>query len=390
MAFAEWTKDEAGLIERARGLAPLIRECRESIERERKLPRPLVEAMDATGIFQAYVPRELGGLEVRPHAMIESAEWIAREDGSAAWIAVICGSQGLYLSRLAPKEAHTILGAGGHGIAGSLSPEGRGAIAPGGYQVSGRWRFASGCDQSAWLMAPAVLMGDDGPLRNEQGLPRTRVMLLPKEQCTVLDTWDVGGLKGTGSHDFTVDAASVPEEYSFDQSEPGRYAGAMFRLTVLQALAGIQGVCFGLARGAIAELVRLAAEKRPLLSRSALRERPAVQLQVAEAEALVSSAKAWVKESLDETMAGAEAGRPSTLDERIRRRLSAWHAAQSSARAVRLMYEASGTTGIYTSSPLERAFRDVHVATQHVTVSAAAHEASGRALLGLEPGSPLV
>ena len=387
----EWSEGERSVIEAAQGLRPLVRERREAIERERRLPDDLVDGMAQAGIFSTYLPAELGGLQIRPRAALEVIEAIAREDGSAGWNAAICGSQGLYLSRLAPGPARTVLASGGRGIAGSFGPEGKAVAEGGGYRLNGRWRFASGMHQSAWLMAPAVLIGDDGPLRDEAGNVRTRVMLLPKEQATLLDTWDVGGMRGTGSHDFTLEDVFVPEEFTFGPMDAGLYGGALYRVPILMAFgAGIPGACLGIARGAIDELVRLAAEKRPTLSRSALRERPSVQLQVAEAETMVRAARLFLEQALDSTWRQAEDGLAASIEDRAVRRLAMWNAGRSSAVAVRLMYEAAGTTAIYATSPLERAFRDIHVAAQHVTIGPMAQEAAGRALLGLDPGSPFV
>lgn len=384
---------EQAVIDGARALAPVIRECRDEMERARRLPGALVDAMAAAGVFAAYVPRELGGLEIRPRAFLEMVEAIAREDGSAGWNAAICGVSGVYLSRLDPTEAREVLDGGFHGVAGSFNPaQGRMAGRDGGYVVSGRWGFASGCDGAAWMMAPGMLFEAGEPIRDDGGNVRTRIALLPKERCEIIDTWDVGGMRATGSHDFALADHYVPGEYTFAPGDPGKYRGPLYRIPILTAFGpGVAGTCLGIARGAITELARLAAEKRPLMSRALLRERPAVQLQMAEAEALVQSARLLLVAAIDGMWAEALAGHaPPSLDARLRQRLAAWNAARSALRATRLMYEAAGTTAVYSSSPLDRALRDVTVATQHATVSAAAQETVGRVLLGLEPNTPLV
>jgi len=349
--------------------------------------------MSAAGVFQMYVPRELGGLEIHPLTFIQAVMAIAAEDGSAGWNAMICGVQGVYLSRLERPQAEEILASGTAGIAGSFNPaEGRATVEGDGYRLSGHWRFASGCHQALWMMAPAVVVdGAGAPLRDEMGQPLTRIALVPKEHCTILDTWDVGGLRGTDSNDFTLDGRLVPGAFTFDRAAPGQYAGPLYRLPILLAFGpGVASTCLGIARGAITEFQRLGAEKRPTSSTGLLRERVGAQLHAAEAEALVESARLFLMDGVGAMFRCAEAGETPSLDVRMRQRLAAWNASRSAARAVRLIYEQAGTSALYATNPLERAFRDVHAAGQHMAVGLAVQEAAGRVVLGMDPGSPLI
>lgn len=382
--------EETAFVARVRALQPLVIAHRDESEAERRLSPPVVDAMAEAGIFAMYVPRELGGLEVHPLALFEAIEALACADGSAGWNGMILGVGGVYVSRLTPEPARTVLADDWRGIAGAFTPQGQAEAVDGGYRLRGRWTFASGCHAAAWMMAPAVLVRDGAALKDEAGNPRIVTALLPKSACCVLDTWHTGGLRGTGSNDFTVDDAFVPAEFTFAPTDPGRYSGALYRLPIMAAFGpGISATCLGLARASIDALVALATDKKPRLSRLPLRERLEAQLAVAEAEALYLSARLFVREAIADVFASAVAEVPPSLELRTRQRLAAWHTARSCVRAVQLMYETAGTSALYESSPIERAFRDVHAAARHVAVATAAQEAAGRALFGLDPG-PLI
>jgi alkylation response protein AidB-like acyl-CoA dehydrogenase len=384
---------ERQFIAAAQGVVPLVHACRDEIERERELPGELVRALADAGFFRMYVPAELGGLEVHPAAMMEAVEAVAAADGSAGWIAALCGSEGLYLARLPPESARAILASGTPGIAGSFNAgEGRAVAESGGYRVTGRWRFGSGCRQATWMMAAGARKDASGnPALDAAGRPAVTVSLFPRERCTIFDTWYAGGLRGSGSHDFALDDYHTPEEFTFGFETPSPYRGALYRMPILVAFGpGVATVSLGIARGAITELQRLAAVKRPMLSAALLRDRTTAQLAVAEAEALVRSARLFLLDAVGAAWAAANEGREVSLLERASQRLASWHAAQSATRAVRLMYEAAGTSAVLASNPIERAIRDVEAASLHVTVAPSLQEAAGRVLLGLESGTPLI
>jgi len=228
--------------------------------------------------------------------------------------------------------------------------------------------------------------------RRPSGAPDARLMLFPAGEARIIDTWTVAGLRGTGSHDIAVEDLFVPHERSFSLvTDPSLHARPLYAFPMFGLLAlGIAAVTLGIARGAIDDLVELAGAKTPTYSRRLLGERATVQADVARAEAVLGSARALVFETIDEAWARAQSDGAIDVRARARLRLAAAHAATAAARAVDLMYDAGGGTVVYASSPLQRRFRDVHVATQHVLVAPATLELVGRILLGLESDTTML
>jgi len=205
-----------------------------------------------------------------------------------------------------------------------------------------------------------------------------------RDQVRILDTWHTGGLRGTGSHDFEVSDAFVPEGRSVLLGAKPRCAGPLYRFPVFGLLAlGVCAVTLGISRRALDELVALAGAKLPSGSSRNLASRPVVQRQVGEAEAALRSARAYVYGAVDAAWQIASRGESLPLETRADLRLAAVNAAWSAARAVDLAYHAAGGTSVYDASPLSRCFRDIHVATQHIMVAQPIFEVVGRVTLGL-------
>jgi alkylation response protein AidB-like acyl-CoA dehydrogenase len=265
---------------------------------------------------------------------------------------------------------------------GVFAPMGRARRTADGWQVSGRWPFGSGCEHSEWRMGGVLVSDGEGVEMLPSGVPHVRSILFHADETEILDTWSVSGLRGTGSHDFTVAERTVPRErcFSFFTDEP-RCTAPLYRLPFFGVLAsGVAATALGIARGAIDALVALATKKQPVGAKRTVAHRELVQLDVARAEARWSAARALHYDAV----AAASAAPAGDLDARARLRLAACHAATESAAAVDLAYHAAGATAIYDTHPLQRHFRDVHVATQHVMVSPQVATTVGRILLGLD------
>jgi alkylation response protein AidB-like acyl-CoA dehydrogenase len=360
-------------------LVPRIRAAADEIEAGRRVPLPLVHALADTGVFRLCVPRALGGGEAHPNQLVDAIETIAAADGSAGWVAMIGATTGVVAGYLADAVAREIYGGDPRVVTGGVfAPRGTAVPEGDGYRVSGRWPFASGSEHCAWLMG-GCLVRDGGP-------PRARMMLFPASAARILDTWNVAGLRGSGSHDMTVEGLLVPAERSVSIiDDRPRATGPLYAFPVFGLLAiGIAAVALGIARAAVDELVRLACEKTPQGSRRTLAERGVLQADVARAEALVRAGRAFLREAVDGAWAAAEVGGTIGLAERARLRLAATHATANAAHATDLVYTAGGGTSVYATSPLQRCFRDVHVATQHIMVAGPTWELAGRVLLGLD------
>jgi alkylation response protein AidB-like acyl-CoA dehydrogenase len=376
------------LIEAARALAGPIFAARDQIEADRQLPAPLVAAMADAGLFRMLVPAALGGAELDPASYLRVVEELARVDGSAGWSVMICSNSAVASGYIGPAAAREIFGDPRAIVGGSFIPRGRAVAVAGGYRLSGRWTMASGSPHCTWLTAGGAVFDGDRPRVRADGLAESVVAFVPREDCRIIDTWSVGGLRGTASHDFEVGEVFVPAERTFNVRWRAAQPGPLYAFPLISLLAcSVSSVTLGIARGAIDALVALAGTKVPIASQELLRERASVQEQVGRAEALLGSGRAFLFEAVEAVWREVVAGREVSPAERARARLAAVHAATSASAAVDLMYTAGGTSSIYTSSPLERAFRDVHTATKQFLIQEQHYGTVGRVLLGMElPG----
>ncbi|HLZ69944.1 MAG TPA: acyl-CoA dehydrogenase family protein [Dehalococcoidia bacterium] len=387
------TTTATDLLRAARELAPRVRELAEASEQERDMTPALVEALRAPGLWDATKPAALGGPELELPDFLRIIEELSRADGSTGWTYMIGATTG-YLSAFFPEQTTRDLYARYPDLiaGGSIVPRGKAVRVEGGYRISGRFPFGSGIRHTQLMGCGCVVFDGEAPRLGPLGLPEAIMALLPTADYQILDTWHVSGLRGTGSTDFAIADAFVPEEYCM-QAFVGRpqRPEALYQYPLISFLAAeVAPVGLGIARHAIEALGELAQAKTPTGQTSLLRERAAVQADLARAEALVRSARAFLYETAEETWAMTCAG--EMLDERVRAlvRLAATTAVLQSAQAVDLLYNAGGATSIYESSPLERCFRDVHALTQHVIVQQPTLETVGKVLLGVELGPALL
>jgi indole-3-acetate monooxygenase len=377
------------LIERARDLAPTIRSCRDQVDAARQIPERLVCELRTAGMFRLLVPAELGGYELDPITFAKIIEEIAAVDGATGWVVSVGAVGGLFAGYMDRGTAREIYGTDSDAIvAGGINPSGKAVAVDGGYVVSGQWGFGSGIQHASWVYGNCVVHDGDRPRLNEAGAPELRVMLFPATECQIQDTWHTGGLRGTGSHDFRVHDIFVPAERSLTAfAGAATQQGLLYKYPFSLFAVLIAAVPLGIARGAIAALIDLARAKKPTGSQVLLRERPSAQEAVARAEAMYRSGRAFLFEAIESMK--DEIGRTgrASMKTRLDLRLACTQAAQNSVNAVDLMSNTGGATSIYSTSLLERAFRDVHTAIQHIAVTPMSFELSGRVLFGLDPGT---
>ena len=344
------------------------------IEELRRLPDDIASALVDTGLFRAWVPARYGGAEADVPTVLDAIEELAFHDGSTGWCGMIGATSALAAAYLPPDWGEKIYGDPRAVTGGYAMPAGRARPVDGGLLVTGRWQWGSFSHHCTWLGGGCFVEGGGTPF-----------VFFEPDEVELLDTWYVAGLKGTGSTDYRVDDVLVPEGrwVQFLGGTPIVDA-PLYRFPFIAALAlGICSVSLGLARRAQAELVALATEKRPAESSRLLAERPAVQADVARAEAAHRSARAFVREAVEEAWSAAAGGGPLDDEHKRRLRLAATDATWRSAAAVDLLYHAGGGTSIRESSPLQRVFRDMHTVTQHGIVAARTYEPVGRMALGL-------
>ena len=336
---------------------------------------PVVERIVDAGLFRLWVPRSVDAPELPLPPALEVFEAASRLDGSFGWAVTIGTGGGLFAAFLEPATAAEVFGPREAVIAGSGSPRGTAKPVDSGYLAGGRWAFASGAHYATWFTANCVLEGERRA--DSDGGPVIRAMTFPASEAEIIETWEPAGMRGTGSHDFQCRLSSlVPLRRTFSvfddtPCEPGplyRYPFA----SIAEISFGAVGL--GIGRHAIDEFMALAGSHRSLYSGELLRDRQAVRARLGEAEALVSSARAWFYEVARSSWETVVRGDPLAVDEAARVALASTHATASAARACQLLYEAAGSASLAAGSPLARAWRDVHALTQHAAVSPLGYE----------------
>jgi len=368
----------------ARALAPRIRAAREEIEQGRQIPRWLMQELIDARIFRMWVPRAYGGDEIDIVAFVGVNEELARNDGAVAWAAMNLAVWSGVVAYLPADEARAILASADTvvGGTGNVKPGSKAVQVEGGYQLTGRWGFGSGIHHTNFMFVACPIWDGETPRCTPEEAPVRRFLLIPTGALALQDNWYVGGMRGTGSCDFTVTDLFVPEERSAPAPFSPNAVSPLYRIPQLSFFAlSTCGTAFGLARAAIDALVELAQAKTPAGQTSLLRERAAVQADVARAEALLRAGRAFVGEVSRELWEAALRGDEFTPEQQAIGRLAATHAVQSATQAVDLMYNAAGATAIYESSPLERCFRDIHAIAQIGLIAAPSLETVGQALL---------
>ncbi len=380
--------DLAGTLEAVRALAPRVREASAAIERECRLPAWLVQALKEAGVIRMAMPRAWGGPELDPLRQLEVVEELARADSAVGWCAMM-GSHGGYYSAFLEdsvgRQLHRDLD---HVIAGLLAPMGRADVVPGGYRITGRWSFGSGC-QHAELLVGGVMVFDGGtPRLDDTGAREWRIAYLPRERCEFLEAWHTLGLRGTGSHDYVATDLFVPTEHTFSFQQPPRRSGPLYVLPGM-FMSNMTGVPLGIARAALDSFTELAAEERMVPGMSLARTRPRLQAAMAQAVAMVGSARAYMVDTLGELWRTLCAGDLPSQRQQGTYRLAVLHAFRASRDAVQILFDTVGGSAFYTRGPLERHLRDVQAASHHLTTQLKTYEPVGRMLLGLEPDMPL-
>jgi alkylation response protein AidB-like acyl-CoA dehydrogenase len=378
-------------LRRARDFARELAAAAGEIEHRRELPEPVVAGLVERGFFRMLLPRSLGGAELLPAQFVPVIEEIAKSDASTAWCLNQASGCAMTAAYLEPEAACEIFG-GPRGILAWGPGPGTARVVEGGYRVTATWSFASGSHHATWLGCHVPIIAADGtPLLSPNGSPVVRTMLFPKSSARMTDIWHVIGLKGTGSDRYSVEDLFVPYHRSATRDdETRREKGLLYRFSSLQLYAaGFAGVAMGIARSALDAFLELAHDKVPFRAGGALRDNYLVQSQVAQAEARLTAARAFLLGSLEEITAEVARAGHITLDQRMAIRLASTFAIHQSLQVVDTAYHAAGSTAIFEENPFERRFRDIHTVSQQIQGRQEHFETVGQYLLGLEPGSTM-
>ena len=379
------------LLDKVAKLDPLIRGHADEAERERRLSKPVAEALRDAGFFRMFRPLARGGLELDPVSAFRVIEALAHSESASGWNVQIANASepfGAWFSSAVTREA---LGSEHAVMAGAFNPPRRAVPVEGGYRLSGKTPFNSNCHNATCFIGLAGVYEGDAPRLDDAGTPITLLTLFPTEDARIVENWDTLGMCGTGSHDVSVEEIFVPEERAvpfLPLTQPSEgYEGPFYRLSVWPSVACQAAPSLGIAQAALDDLVALGM-KVPAYTQRSLRDRSVVQLQLAQAAGKLGAARAFFHATYDDAWRIVQSGRGLEMRERAKCQLAASHAVTASAEAVDLVHACVGASGIRNDQRFQKYFRDIHVITQHAFVCASRLESVGQVMLDLEPDWP--
>jgi alkylation response protein AidB-like acyl-CoA dehydrogenase len=387
------------LVRAAAGLQPLLRELHDEIEREQRFPRALVEKMREAGLYRMVIPRSLGGYQADALTYLRAVELMAEGCGSVGWNLANNGIVQLVSLGLPDEGVHEIYAQGPSTPGAGTAVQGGGQAVPveGGYRVTGRWSFGSGSPEASWMLGSFQILDNGQPRVSPEGKPLYwRGFFSRAEVEIVPGSWDVTGLRGTGSFDWTVSNVFLPERRTMVHAgvpldnQWDRWPGVTYSLPT-QCWIGPHhsAVITGIARAGIDALIELAGGKTPRGRTGLLCDNPQVQDAVGRADAILNAGRAYRSAMITELWNTIAGGGETTLEQRARCRLASTYAADSARQAIDLVYRHGGSTSFKRDSRLAECWRDLHTVGQTVTLAPEWYPIGGRVYLGIDPGPRL-
>ena len=382
-------------VERVRRITPLLRGESVAIEKARRLTPAALEAVHAQGLYLALLPKAYGGDEAAPADAVLMVEALAQADASVTWCvgqAAVCAMSVAYVQ---PHVAQTIWGADPRGVlAWGFNQGARAKQVEGGYIVTGQWGFGSGGHHATWLGGHCHVELPDGTLQKDaNGNLLERTMLFRQSQVEWQENWNVIGLKGTGSDTYRVKDLFVPADFTVrrDLDEERIFHAPLYQFSTTNMYAScFAGVMLGIARRMLDEFKVLAGSKVPSSTANVMRNSPVTQLFVAQQEAKLRQARAYLLEELRSSWDSVQGGGGLSQEQKVLIRLAATSAIHRAREVAESCYHEAGTTAIFEANPFERPCRDIHAAGQQVQARTAHLEAVGAFLLGLEPSQRFI
>ena len=371
----------------AQAIAPRLSTRAQEAEQLRTLPHDVVDDARRAGLFRLATPRTLGGLELPPSTIVEIGEELCRADGSAGWT-IMLGNGTAFLAWLDPTVANDLLGGRADTISACVFAP-TGLLTPVGtdrFHLTGRWPFSSGCLHADWFINGALVTDGHNPRMIPGRGPDWRLTVIPAATGSVIDNWDVAGLRGTGSHDVTAQALPVPAAHTMAPFvEPARHDGPLWRFPFFTLVGTfLAGFPLGVARHALDEFARFAPTKTRPPSTAPIAEDGDVQVALTRAEGGLQAARALVFDTLGILWDTACAGDIPTVDQRARFLLANHQAMRAALDAVDTAFSFAGAGALHADHPLQRCFRDIHAAAQHIYFSPAAAKRYAKTRLGIE------
>lgn len=353
-----------------------IRSRRGEFEKQQFMSPDIIERFKQIGVYRAMVPKAMGGDERSPMEFLQMVETMAAADGSAGWVASF-GMNPAYLAALPLETIDKVWSSGPDVVfAGGIFPPQKAVKVDGGYKVSGRWKWGSGC-MGASLIGVGI---------KEENEPLPRMAVFPADKVRIEKDWDVIGMVGTGSHDLVVEDQFVPEEWTFVRGGKPTLDSDFFRYPSLAFAAQVLAITSaGLAREALDVVQAEAAGRSSVTGAPNLGEREYVRIEIAQAEAKLRASRAFFYQVTEDAWDTIKAGGKPTKEQTNLIRLATTHLAHECAEAVRMTYEVTGMTGAYARHPLNRILRDSRMVTQHAFMGRVTLMNAGAMFFGHDP-----
>jgi alkylation response protein AidB-like acyl-CoA dehydrogenase len=386
---ATMTDTRKTALEAALALAPELDARSDEGTALRTMPADIAARAKRAGLFRLALPRSLGGLELDPASIITIIEALSAADGSAGWT-ILIGNSTAFFAWLDPDVAKEMIGgdpdfasSSMFGPMGHARPNGRDGV----YSVSGRWPLNSGCPHAEWIQVGVFVMDENAPRMRPDGNVDWRFAFLPRDDVVIEDTWRPLGLSGTGSHHVSVSGAPVPEEHMPSPPyDPARHDGPLYRLPLFPLAAIVMaGFPLGVARRALDEFTTQARSKFRGSPNNAVAQDGFAQVQLARAEAGVQSARSYVFDVVGELWETCCRGDVPSREDRARLMLAVGNAMRAGVAAVDAVMPLAGASAVFDDQRLQRCFRDLHAANQHIIFSSDRDRGYGQLRLGLEP-----
>ncbi len=375
------------LVAWAEALGPALRE-RVPLTRElRQVPPATIEDLHQAGFFRMLQPQSRGGFEVHPNTFFEVQIALAAACPSTAWVMSVLAVHAWQLALFDPKAQEEVWADERALISSSYAPTGKVKRVEGGFHLSGRWSFSSGCDHCGW-----IFLGGMVPPREEGGQPQMRTFLVPRSDWSIEDNWHVAGLVGTGSKDIVVEGCFVPEHRThrfidgFTGKNHGGHEATLYRLPFGQIFVrSVSTSSVGCLQGALAAYLDVGRKKLAASTGERVAVDPVAQMVCAEAQATLDEVRLVLHRSFDEMWGQLERGETLPLQRRVQFRYESARAVQRCTEAVDALFTASGGRSLFIGQDIQRFFQDVHGVRAHF---ANKPERPGRnlggVLLGLE------
>ena len=407
MSGAARSEIEDAWIERARALKPVLESAAPRIDAACALPADVLDALFEARMFRMLLPHTFGGAELEPATFFQVVGEIAAGDASAAWCVAQSSGCSMSAAYMEPSAAHKVFGDSRAAVAWgySMGPQCRATPVKGGWRVNGTWGFGSGNRHATWVGAHCHRTDESGELiKHPDGRPLERTMLIPRSAVTIKeDSWNVVGLRGTGSDTYSVTDLFVPGEYSLvaratardhhlaEGAEPEleperRENGPLYRFSPMNIYeAGFSAVGLGVARATLDAFIALATKKTPSGTGNPLRDDAWIQTRIALSEARLASASAWIVAILRDMARQCAEGQPA-FAARVKLRLASTYAIHEAREVVHASYADAGATAIFEGNPFERRLRDINAVSQQVQANFAHLQSVGQYYLGMKPG----